>query len=91
MYGLLSISSLHIARLRPSKAEFYKNLGVQHYSTAMELLTPVLQDHVSGDADAVATFIPLLTSISFATLPESPPIATDYIEIISPTVAHCVW
>jgi len=82
MYGLLSISSLHIAHLRPSNAECYKNLGAQHCSSAMELLKPVLQGLGSGDADAVATFIPLLTSISFATLPELPPIATDYLELI---------
>ena len=82
MYGLLSISSLHIAHLRPSNAECYKNLGSQHYSAAIGLLKPALQGLGSGNADAVATFIPLLTSISFATLPERLPIATDYLEVI---------
>ncbi|KAG4411844.1 hypothetical protein IFR04_015028 [Cadophora malorum] len=82
MHGLLSISSLHIAHLRPSHAECYKKLGTQHYSSAMGLLEPVLQHLGSGNADAVATFIPLLTSISFATLPAQPPTSTDYLEII---------
>jgi len=82
MYGLLSISSLHIAQLRPSKSECCKRLGEQHYSSAMGHLEPVLQSLGSGNADAVATFIPLLTSISFAILPEPPPVATHYVEVV---------
>ncbi|KAH7378080.1 hypothetical protein BKA64DRAFT_248971 [Cadophora sp. MPI-SDFR-AT-0126] len=82
MYGLLSISSLHIAHLRPSNAECYKDLGAQHYSSAMGLLKPGLQGLGSGNADAVASFIPLSTAISFATLPDPPPLATDYLEVI---------
>lgn len=48
----------------------------------MELLNPALKSLSSDNALAVAAFIPLLTSISFATLPEPPPIAADYLEII---------
>ncbi|CZR50170.1 uncharacterized protein PAC_00042 [Phialocephala subalpina] len=80
MYGLLSISSLHIAHLRPSDAEYYRDLGIQHYSSAIRLLKSVLQGLNSGNADAVTTFIPLITSISLATLQEPPPTATDYLE-----------
>ncbi|KAH6672079.1 hypothetical protein B0J14DRAFT_86123 [Halenospora varia] len=82
MYGLLSISSLHIAHLRLSDAEYYNNLGVQHYSSAMRLLKPALQGLDSGNADSVTAFIPLITSISFAMLEESPPTPTDYLEVL---------
>lgn len=82
LYGLLSISALHLAYLRPSKAEFYRNIGVQHYNSAKGFLKPVLQGFGSGNTEYVASFVPLIASISFAMLRDSPSTETDYLEVV---------
>ncbi|KAK2760415.1 hypothetical protein FQN54_002485 [Arachnomyces sp. PD_36] len=71
MHGLLAISALHIAYLRPESVGKYHNLAIEHYTSAMSLFRIVL-DELSPD-NAVPAFLlsSLLVCISSA-MPKDP-------------------
>lgn len=79
MHGILSISALHIAHLRPAVAGKYHNLAIEHYTSALRLFRSVLNDIRPDNAIPAFILAGLLVSISTA-MPQDPsqPVAPPF-------------
>ncbi|KAH8679547.1 hypothetical protein BGZ60DRAFT_427880 [Tricladium varicosporioides] len=72
MHGILAVSALHLAHLRPSSSQYYINIAMHHYTLAVEHFRPILEEITPTNATAVFIFSSLLACISFAIPQESP-------------------
>lgn len=79
MRGLLAISALHLAHLRPAASGNYHNLAIEHYTSALRLLRTTLNDIHSDNAVPAFLLSGLLVCISSA-MPQDPsqPVAPPF-------------
>ena len=70
MHGILAISASHLSHLHPSSSPRYTNLAMQHYTSAIGLLTSILNNINPENAVAVFLLSALEVLISYATPPD---------------------
>ena len=70
MHGILALSACHLAYLRTEAGEYYGNLAMHHYTAAISLFRPLLDDVDSQTAVPVVAFSTLIGCLSFA-IPQS--------------------
>lgn len=71
MHGILAVSALHLAHLRPSSSQFYTDLAMYHYTSSLQHFRPILEDISPTNAVAAFIFSSLLACISFV-IPQEP-------------------
>lgn len=69
MHGILAISALHLARLRPVSAAHFQQLAMLHYSRGVSLFRPMLDRVTKANAQAIFAFSSLVVCIAFAMPP----------------------
>lgn len=70
MHGILAISALHLARLRPVSATHFQQLATLHYSKGVSLFRPMLDRVTKVNAQSIFAFSSLVVCISFAMPPD---------------------
>jgi hypothetical protein len=66
MHGILAISALHLARLRPVSASHFQQLATLHYSKGVSLFRPMLDQVTKANAQSIFAFSSLVVCIAFA-------------------------
>lgn len=69
MHGILAISALHLARLRPVSAAHFQQLATLHYSRGVSLFRPTLDRVTKENAQSIFAFSSLVVCIALAMPP----------------------
>lgn len=85
MHGILAVSALHLAHLRPSYSQYYTDVSMHHYTSAVEQFRTILEEITPTNAAAVFIFSSLLACVSFAIpqeLPETAAVSFTPLDIL---------